>query len=195
MALPLYPQLKKSLENMFLELLEGASRQELGPFNESPRFIQHEGTTHSYNTAEGEERQTEYQDMMVELQLSSSELANMTLGDAVKLVVEKGHEIGAQQARYHFGMLSKIIEEAGSTVNGPLTLNRLFEVLEKLYIHFDDLGNPRWPTMVVHPNVTPRLRELARELEAEEAKTRLSNIIERKREEWNEEQDRRKLVD
>ena len=177
MALPLYPQLKEGLERMLLDLLEAASRQELGPFNESPRFIQHEGTTHSFNTVDGEERQTEYQDMSVELTLSFSELANMNFGDALRLAVEKGHEIGVQQARYHYGMLNQIIEESGNVVDGPLTLDRLFELLERMHISFDNLGNPRWPTMVVHPNMALPVQELAREMETDEAKARLTEII------------------
>jgi hypothetical protein len=194
-VLPLYPRLKESLESLFLDMAIAASRQELGPFNESPRFIQHEGTSHSYNTMDGQERQTEYQDMSVEELLSSSDIANMSLADALRLAVKTGRQLGVQQARYHYGMLNQIIEEAGNTVSGPLTLDTFFETIERIFITFDDYGNPHMPTMVAHPNMTPRVQELERALETEEAKARLAEIMDRKREQWDEEQDRRKLVD
>jgi hypothetical protein len=111
------------------------------------------------------------------------------------MVVEKGREMGAQQARYHYGQLDQIITEVGNTVSGPLTLDKYFETFEKIFISFDADGNPRMPTMVIHPDMTPLVEKLAEEMKTDEARARFAELIERKREQWNEEQDRRKLVD
>jgi len=195
MALPLYPHLKEDLEDLLMDMAAAAAREELGPFKESPRFIQHEGSRHLYSTIDGEEGETEYQELMVERTFSSSEIASLSFEDALNLVIEKGREMGAQQARYHYARLDQIVADAGTTVSGPLTLDSFFEMLERAFISFDYEGNPRMPTMVIHPNMTPRIQELAEEMERDEAKARLAEIMERKREQWNEEQDRRKLVD
>lgn len=196
MALPLYPKLKGNLEAMLMELFEAAVRHELGPFRESPRLMQHEGNNHTYSTVHGDVRATDYQDMMVEFQLNTSDLPDMDFQDVLNLVVAKGNEFGGQQATYHFGNLDKIIEESGNVVEGPMTLNAVLETLDKIHISFDDAGNPSLPTIVVHPNLIPRIREIMSDADTnDEAKARMKAIIERKRREWNEEQDRRKLVD
>jgi len=195
MALPLYPQLKEGLEKMFLDLIYAASQQELGPFAESPRFTQHEGSSHSYNTVDGEERSTDYQEFMIEFELSAADFMNMELGDVIRLVMQQAREFGSQQSRYHYARLDQIIEEVGNKVTGPLTLDKFFEAIEQLFIPFDDSGNPQWPTLVINPNTAPRVRELAQAMETDEAKARLAEVIERKREQWDEEQSRRKLVD
>lgn len=199
MALPLYPQLKIELSDWFLEIVEGAARSELGPFADSPRFIQHEGTTHNYTTVQGDERSSDYQDMQVEAELRLSEVPSMDFASVLRLLIEKGRELGAQQARYHFGVLNEVIEETGNIVDGkgqPVTLDLLLETIEKLHISFDDAGNPRMPTIIVGPRMAPRFQEIMRKADSDEnAKARLNEIMERKRVEWDEEQDRRKLVD
>jgi len=199
MALPLYPQLKMTLEKWLMQIFERAARQELGPFAESPRFIQHEGTTHRYNTVEGQERSTNYQEIMLEFGLDRAQIVDMEFDDLLKLVIEKGREFGGQRARYHYQVINEVTEETGNVVDAkgqPVTLELLFEMFEGLHVAFDERGNPRLPTIVIHPNMAPRFQELVQQADADEAsKVRMAEIIERKRKEWNEEQDRRKLVD
>ncbi|WP_329549593.1 hypothetical protein OG548_42855 [Streptomyces sp. NBC_01356] len=199
MALPLYPELKTDLEDWFIEVFKEAARQELGPFSESPHFIQHEGTSHSYETIDGEEREFNYQDMTAEILMSSAEVVTKSLHDVLQLLVDKGEEFGRQQARYHHSRLNEIIEQAGNVVDGggqKLSLDLWLKALEQLHISFDDHENPKMPTMVIHPDMAPRVKELMREAEGDEtAKARYREIMERKLEEWHEEQNRRKLVD
>ncbi len=199
MALPQYPQLKTELERWFLEILKHSARQQLGPFNQSPRFVQHEGTTHSYNTVQGDERITDYQDMGVEIVLTLSDIPGMALEDVLRLVIEKGAELGAAESKFHFQRLNDIVEEAGNVVDGkgkPITFDLWLESLEKLYVSFDDYGNPRMPTLVVAPDMKQRVEDMVREAAADEgARARFQKVMEQKRKEWDEEQDRRKLVD
>jgi hypothetical protein len=195
MALPLYPQLKRDLEDFLVELARHSARQELGPFQESPRHIQHEGSTHTYNTVDGSEDEAEYQDFQVEHLLSSAEIANLDFGDALRLVVQKGRELGAAEAKYHFRKLDEIVTKVGNVTSGPLTLETFFETLEKIFMTFDRQGNPNLPTIVVPPNTELTMRRLNEELETEESQARFAALIERKRGQWNEEQSRRKLVD
>lgn len=199
MTLPLYPQLKMTLEKWLLQIMDRAARQELGPFGESPRFIQHEGTTHRYNTTDGQERRTDYHEGMVEFRLGRSDIASMEVDGILELVIEKGRELGVQQAQYHYQVLNSVTEETGNVVDTqgqPITLDLLFETFEKLHVSFDDHGIPRMPTIVIRPEMAPRFQQLIQEASADEAiKGRMIEIIERKRKEWNEEQNRRKLVD
>lgn len=199
MALPLYPQLKIELENWFLEIMRDAARKQLGPFRQSPRFIQHEGERHTYNTIQGEERTTDYQNMGVEITINLRDIPGMTLEDALKLITEKGAELGSMEARYHFQRLNDIISEVGNIVEGqggPITFDLWMEMFEKLHVAFDDYGRPQMPTMVIPPHMRQSFEDMMREAAADEsARDRLLKALEQKWKEWNEEQDRRKLVD
>jgi hypothetical protein len=195
MALPLYPQVKRDLEDFLLDLAKNSARQQLGPFMESPRHTQHEGSRHTFNTVDGVEDETEYHEFKAEQLLSSSEIANLDFGDALKLVIEKGRELGQEEARYHFRKIDEIVTQIGNTVSGPLTVETFFASLEKMFFTFDMQGNPRLPTIVVPPGLESKLQQLHRDLDTDESKTRFARLIELKREQWNEEQNRRKLVD
>jgi hypothetical protein len=199
MALPQYRQLKAQLERWFLDLLRHSARQQLGPFAESPRLIQHEGDRHSYNTVNGDERTADYQELAVEVRFAKSDILRMTLEDVLKFLTENGRELGAKEAEFHFGRLNAIMKEAGNVVDGqgrPITFDLYLEMLEKLHIAFDDFGNPRIPTIVVAPHLTQRVEEMLQEAAADEgARVRFETVMEQKRKEWDEEQNRRKLVD
>jgi hypothetical protein len=63
-------------------------------------------------------------------------------------------------------------------------------------IAFDEQGNPRLPTLHIGPDLEASASQVLEEASKDpSAQARLNEIIERKREEWNAEQDRRKLVD
>jgi hypothetical protein len=198
-ALPLYPELKAKLEEWFIEVMREAAQRQLGPFNQSPRFIQHEGRDHRYTTVTGEARSAEYQDFAVQFRLGPAELASMTIEQVLRLFHEKGTEIGTLEARYHFGRLDSITEETGNIIHGngaPLSIDMIIEALEQMYIAFDRSGNPRMPTIVVHPTRRERLREILSEAETDpDTRARLSAVFERKRREWHEQESSRKLVD
>lgn len=191
-----YLSLKRDLEQWFIEIFQQASNEELGPFRKSPRFIQHEGDTHSYSTVDGTERLTEYQSFQAEIEIETSRLIEMPLDDVLQLLIDKGREFGKQEAAYHFAQIDKVIEEAGNKVEGAFTVEKVLEALEAVYINFDDHGNAQLPSIVIHPSQQEKIQEIARQLEGnEEARSRMNAIIESKRVAWHEEQNNRKLVD
>jgi hypothetical protein len=195
-ALPYYPKLKMALEEWFLEVFEDASRSALGVFNQSPRFRQHEAASHRFDTIDGHEKVMEFQEISAEISLTPSELPGMSLDDILRLLIESGRSFGQKQAEYHFGQIEKITTETGNVVSGPLTHETLLSTLEKLSVTFDDQGNVNMPTIVIHPDMAARLKELAKEGDEDPAvKTRLNEIFARKKEAWLEEQNSRKLVD
>ena len=79
----------------------------------------------------------------------------------------------------------------GSTGGKPLSVNSLFEVLEKIDIDFDEAGNPNELGVVVHPE---RFSSISRVISQVKADPRYQAIIERKREEWYAREGNRKLV-
>lgn len=199
MALPRYPALKAELERWFLDIFQAIANKELGPFADAQHLIQHEGTSWVLQREGGNRDETEYQEIAVETVLAAADIRHMNINDAVMIAVEKAKELGAAQMQYHLRTLNAAIEKSGNVVDGqgqPLTLDLLLELLEGMHVSFDESGNAEPLTLIVPPALAPRVRELMIEAEHNEsAKARYEQIIERKRAEWSEEQDRRKLVD
>ena len=119
--------------------------------------------------------------------------------DVLNILKEKAKDFGGQQAKYHYGVLTKTTEETGNVVKGngePFNMDMFFEVMDKIQIDFDEYGNPNMPTMVVAPDGYERARAVMQEAEQNpDVKKRMDELIAKKKKEYDAEQAGRKLVD
>jgi hypothetical protein len=87
----------------------------------------------------------------------------------------------------------------GNVVNNggkPFSIDSFFEVMEKIQIEFDEFGKPNMPTMVVSSEGAERAKEVIQEAENNpDVKKRMDELLAKKKEEYDAEQARRKLVD
>ena len=74
----------------------------------------------------------------------------------------------------------------------PLSVNSLFEVLEKIDRDFDEAGNPNELSVVAHPERLSSISKVISQAEADP--NRYQAIMERKKEEWRARESNRKLV-
>lgn len=82
-----------------------------------------------------------------------------------------------------FATITQITDFTGNVVDGKgkgLSYEMLLEMLEKIYIDFDEEGNPRLPSMVIHPDMAKSFEKLISEEPL--YKKRYEEIISRKRE-------------
>ena len=80
----------------------------------------------------------------------------------------------------------------------PFSADLYFEMLEKLQIDFDDLGEPDTggARLVMHPDMAERVIPLMKAWEADETfQQRYRDLMLRKRDEWRDRESNRKLVD
>ncbi|MEV0772749.1 hypothetical protein [Nocardia salmonicida] len=201
MALPMYPELKIQVEKMLLKYFEQKASEELGPFKDVRRFTQHEGGKLVHNTLDNtrEHRDMTFMEGSVGFSTTREEMAEMTLEDVLKLLGGKAKEFGSQQAQQSFQALHKVTEETGNVVDAggePLTIDVFLESISKISVAFDKFGNPQLPTVVIHPSMAEKYRMLMEAAENDEdARKRLNDILAEKKEEYDAEQARRKLVD
>lgn len=83
-----------------------------------------------------------------------------------------------------FKGLAEITDAAGTSVDGrgqPFSFDMLNDVLEKLYIEFDEEGKPILPTLLMHPMMAERIKNMRLTPEQER---RQAEIIERKKAEY-----------
>lgn len=201
MAIPKYPELKSSLEKMILDYFETEAREELGPFKDVRRFTQHEGRRLVHNTQDDTDKRkkTSYKKAKIKYAIKHEDLVKMKPEDVLELVAEKARKFGGQQARINYQVLNETTKETGNVVDGggnPLTIDLFLDTISKISISFDKFGNPQMPTMVIHPSQKEKYCKLIEEVDNDEmAKQRMKDIIAQKKEEYDAEQARRKLVD
>lgn len=201
MALPKYPQLKKKLAKMMMDFFQAEAKKELGPLQDVRRFTQHEGKTLVHNTMDNNAKNKElkYVEAKTEYKVLYTDIPNMGPEDVLKILHQQAKEFGAQQAKHQYKVISQTSEEVGNVVNSkgkPFTIDTFFEVMEKIQIQFDEFGKPNMPTMVVGSDGAESARQVIQEAESNpDVKKRMDELMMKKKEEYDAEQARRKLVD
>jgi hypothetical protein len=108
-------------------------------------------------------------------------------------------ELKAHQVRTMLERVGDAAAAVGNTVSAggqPYRPDLFLEMLEKITIPFDDQGNPQMPICVVSPETAAHIRAHAQEWEADpEFRQRHAKILQRKREEWDDRESNRQLVD
>lgn len=201
MALPKLKEVKEIVEKSISKRFDAAMRRELGPFNESPNIIQHEGVTLIHNTLDNQDstRTMKYKRAQVEYKLDYQALSQMSTEDVVRVIDEKAKDMGSQIAKHQFKILGDVIEETGNKVDAggqKLSLDLFLESISKMSISFDRNGEPILPTIVISPKMADDWKRLITEAEGNiEHKAKLDALMKQKKEEYDAEQASRKLVD
>lgn len=199
MTLPLYPQLKLAIEKILHAEARAAALSQLGMFASVPRSKQHEGNRLEYMTIDGDTKAPEYQRAAAVGDIKVTDIPAMSLEDVVAIVRKTGEELGMQQAKLNFESFNQATEEVGNSIQmegKPLTVDTVLQLFERVQLVFDAEGNPQMPTWHTGPDLQASVEKVLGQLnEDPEAQARLQVIVDRKRVEWNAEQDRRKLVD
>jgi len=107
-------------------------------------------------------------------------------------------EIGAKMAKHMFQTIEAGVKSVGNELSAggkPITAELILDALDKVLVDFDADGQPQWPTIVVHPSLSDRLKAEDARFGSEPALAqRFAEIIERKREEWRAREASRVLV-
>lgn len=197
--LPDFPQVKAKIKKRILiPVFERARKSD--PLLSSIRHtIQHEGHKAEYQTVSGEKVQTNYEKFSSEYQITREEVESGDFESIFKKFQKMGDDAASALAQYSFKFISQVIDKTGNTVNanGKFTYEKFIEVVDKMPIDFDDeTGEPRMPSLYIHPDMAGQVKELIQEAESNpENKSRFEQIMERKKEEWRARENSRKLVD
>lgn len=201
MALPKYKEAKAIIEKTVSRRFRDISRAEMVPFNQSPSLVQHEGRTLVHNTLndQSSEKILNYQTASVEYKFDRSNIPDMTPEEMIAIIDEKAKDMGSQMAKYQFEVLNQTVQETGNSVDAKgqkLSPELFLETMSKISISFDEQGKPKLPTIVIGSNSVDEWKRVMAEAEADPShKDRFDAIIAKKKEDFDAEQARRKLVD
>ena len=120
--------------------------------------------------------------------------------EVVKGIRERvGEDMKEQINRHTYSSIHEAVKQTGNEVsaNGkPLSPKLILDALEKTEITFNEDGTPNMPSLVLHPSllekIKPKLPEWGRDKDFIKRK---KEIMEAKKNEWDNRESNRKLVD
>lgn len=199
--LPDFVEVKEGLQRIATLRLREQVRRSDPVLAMIQHHIQHEGRESVYTTMSGTERRTPYEQAVGEVTIDMREAVTMSIAEFMTRVVDRvADKMLAQIMPSIFATVKQATDAVGNVVDAggkPFSFDLFLQSLEKMWIDFDEeTGKPKLPTIVVSPELGERVREMLPEWEKNEHyKRRFSELIDLKREEWNDRESHRKLVD
>ena len=196
--LPDFLKVKEKLEKKLNHQLKQALLSHLGPLADVPTFIFFEGNKAIIIREDGSIAEMNPKEMRVDQEIKLAEIEEMSHEMVLDKINTMAEEMAEKQKRLSYEVIRKTAEEVGNVVSAdgkPLSMDVLFEMLEKVSQDFDEEGNPDELTPIATPEVYAAIVKTI-----EQAKTNPENdkrynaIMERKREEWRVRENNRELV-
>lgn len=190
--LPEFPKARRQMNDMWNEAFF-AGFHGSDPFVAQIRVrVQKEGNSAFIGGGE-----MNYKQSSVEFSFPMRDAEGMSLEDFFGLAHKIGLELGGQRARSVFEAMSNPSPRAMPLKwDGPLTFQQILDTWEEMEVDFGSDGLPIWPTVVLNKPAHAEFREkLPKWLEDETCKQQWTDLVIRKRKEFDEREARRRLVD
>ena len=196
--LPDFPQVKEDIHELFMTRLRRPN-PELAPLvAQIPHRRQHEGLKGKLRREDGSEEEIEIEEFSDTVTFEYSEFGHLSLEEAYGRYREAAAELAKQKEKQVISNIAEVTEETGNYFDAEgeeLSPEHLLRVFESLRIDFDDNGDPIMPSIVLHPDMEDKIKKALEKLSEEPFKSEMEEIIQQKRSEWNDRENRRKLVD
>ncbi len=197
--LPDYPEVKRDLRhdlNLQLRLTVNV----LTPLASGIRsYQQAEGDKFTYETTEGELVTKRFRLIRAKLEVPAGLSSAATQEEFMSQASEAAKTIARQSEGLLFTTLAEETRRVGNTIDArgkPFHPNLMWDGIEKMDLEFDERsGEPKMPTIVVHPDMMKAIAKKIPEWEADHAlQKRRTDVLRKKKEEWRDRESRRKLV-
>lgn len=196
--LPDFPKLKKNLEKTFGHYLQDLIRRE-PLFSQIKEEILFEGNKLSTQTETGEIETSELRGFKSEFTIKREDVIAKGPKAFIESIRNSAEELSRQRAEHFFNKMKEVTDKTGNVLNAaghPFTFDMFLEMLNKVWIDFDENGDPYMPSVVVSPEIAAKIKELLPVWQAnQEYKKKFDELIERKKREWYDRESNRKLVD
>ena len=197
--LPDFPKTKRYVYQSFIEAVN--KERNKNPFLSQIKIRPiYEGNSFEVITEDGySDKGTSKEIAISKFEISREELIAKGPEAFFSKVKQIGKEAGEQSSRE---MIKKIEETTDRTNNivdaksEKLSPKHILSALDKISIEFDDYGNMIRPLLVLSPELGKRVKKEAPDWEKDPYMTALYKVvIAKKRQEWIDRQNNRKLVD
>lgn len=197
--IPDFPVEKENMMNYWMKYLSKKHKVLLGVFGNLPAYRNHEGHKWTLDRSDGSKDSQPYHEIQAMLNLKISEIPDLS-PEKLRLKLDKLAEDMARQASQSmFAEISRVTNQVGNAIDAkgqPLTKELFLQMLDNLDLDFDENGNWNPPTIVMHPDLWAAKKDEFKSWENDpEFQAKQTKIIARKRGEWHDRENRRKLVD
>jgi hypothetical protein len=194
--LPDYPEEKQKLLEIQTDYLNRKTNQLLGPFSQAEHFMHHEGNRWRIERSDGSISESEYNTIQGEFSVSVDEAPTLT-PEKIKAKLDTiADQMASKMSKEMFATFAQAADEAGNSINAagqPLTKDMFLEMISRIEIDFDKDGKPIMPTVFVPPGFDSSV--LDEWNKDPEMGKKHEEIMNKKKEDWNEREACRKLVD
>lgn len=191
--LPEFPRAYDAIQKVWNRLLFDAAGNSDPLISQVMVRVQREG--HRAFLGESE---TEYKRHSVSYQWKPEIGKGMPTQQFFELPMQLGRDMAMQQAKGVFAAMEKPSAYIGkvSKEDGPFTFDLWLTKMDSFEIDFDQDGKPKWPQWFLSQEAMDEFRAhgSAEGLNAEQS-ARLSELVRRKRQQYDERENRRRLVD
>lgn len=195
--LPDFPSVKKAANQFFTDRIRKSARR--GSFMGTiPRWIMHEGDIISVKSGKDLPVESEMKEASAGLLLRKEDIIANGMDAYYAKLDELAQSIKNQEEKIMLKAMEQAAEQAQNVVGakGEFSFSTILDAFEKMMIDFDSNGNPLGQDIILSPSAAAKMRAMLPELEKnQEYKRRYNEIIDRKRKEWLDRENSRRLVD
>jgi len=195
---PDFPKIKLEIQKNVEEHLRKQSVSDPLVGSVTQIFI-HEGDKLIYHTVNGEKKETTFNKIQSEFNIKDEEIIAEGAKALIPVINEAAGDLQNQIGNNILAKLEEATKETGNIVDGEgkeISPDLIYKALEKMQIDFDEEGNPYMPTMFVSPKMAKKMSNKLPEWEKDVLhKKKIDDLILKKKEEWNDRESNRKLVD
>lgn len=193
---PDYPEIKRKLQINFHKFvdIETQNDQLIKVFKKKPIY---EGKILEITSVNGNSESIEFQPIMLEFKIKPEDLIEKGVDAYYSKVPEVAEKMKKEKSKFLIENIGETTKRAGNIVNlNKPTGEWYLEALENGGISFDESGHPSMPDIFVNSNDYDRIISDFSKLKSDpNIKVKIKEIIERKRREWIDKENNRKLVD
>ncbi|GEM_PF-2979472 len=198
--LPDYPGLKEKIQAQFIILMKEHVKKVFPLQGMVKRKIIHEGTSPEYQS----EFKGHYEDELTNLKTFSAqasfrkdELRIISMRDILERYLETAEKMGKDIELNSLQELSEKLTEKGQTtsISKSFTPDDILKAIDSVELSFDKNGNAQLPTIMAAPETAEKFSEAIVKLDEEPYLSKFREIIDKKRKNWNDRENRRKLVE
>lgn len=200
--LPDYPKLKTKLSKFLFDFFNLAQTQKMGLLAEINKRTLFEGHKTVLIREDGTVEQVESQKIAIQIKVDPKEVGSLTLKEILRRISQGAEEMAKEQSKMFFKEVSRSAAKVGNVFDAegkPINLDIILKAYERMWIDFDEHGQPILQQLIAGKDIFESTKKLFSDLKSDPEKQRqfdekFREIIEKKRMEWHDREDARKLV-
>jgi hypothetical protein len=197
--LPIFPNARKAMRETFNHELFEAHWNVSPVLKEIRVSAQREGREASYEREDGKTIEVEYEAHRIEREMKFEDARGLDPDAFSETARSIGTEMGRMMLDSMLSSVSKVVEEVGNVTVGKgdgIAFEDFLDMMSKMQTDFDSLGQPDVRTLVLSPEMHKQMVPKLKQWESDpDKRAAIEAVMRRKREEYNEREACRRMVD